>query len=46
MSLSIIAYIKDHFYLHLIENAPFNKGKHKLYQGVLGNLFAFTCKLS
>jgi hypothetical protein len=36
----------DHFYLHLIENAPFNLGKSKLYEGVAGNLFAFTCKSS
>ena len=36
----------DHFYLHLIESAPFNLGKHKLYEGVPGNLFAFTCKIS
>ena len=33
----------DHFYLHLIESAPFNRGKKKLYEGVGGNLFAFTC---
>ena len=37
---------KDHYYLHLIESAPFNLGKHKLYKGVPGNLFAFTCKIS
>jgi hypothetical protein len=37
---------KDHFYLHLIESAPFNLGKHKLYEGVPGNLFAFVCKTS
>ncbi len=36
----------DHFYLHLVESAPFNLGKKKLYQGVPGNLFAFACKLS
>lgn len=36
----------DHFYLHLIESAPFNLGRHKLYEGVPGNLFAFTCKIS
>jgi hypothetical protein len=34
----------DHFYLHLIESAPFNLGRHKLYEGVPGNLFAFTAK--
>lgn len=36
----------DHFYLHLVESAPFNLGKKKLYEGVPGNLFAFTCKQS
>lgn len=36
----------DHYYLHLIESAPFNLGKNKLYEGVPGNLFAFTCKSS
>jgi hypothetical protein len=36
----------DHYYLHLIESAPFNLGKKKLYEGVPGNLFAFTCKAS
>ncbi len=36
----------DHFYLHLIESAPFNLGKNKIYEGVPGNLFAFTCKTS
>ena len=33
-------------FLHLIENAPFNKGKEKLYEGVAGNLVAFACRLS
>lgn len=36
----------DHFYLHLVESAPFNLGRKKLYEGVPGNLFAFVCKLS
>lgn len=36
----------DHVYMHLIESAPFNIGKHKTYLGVPGNLVAFTCKLS
>lgn len=36
----------DHYYLHLIESAPFNLGKNKLYEGVPGNLFAFSCKIS
>ena len=32
--------------MHLIESAPFNKGKNKVYTGVPGNLVAFACKLS
>jgi len=36
----------DHVYMHLIESAPFNKGKAKVYAGVPGNLVAFACKLS
>ncbi len=36
----------DHVYMHLLENAPFNKGKVKVYSGVAGNLDAFACKLS
>jgi hypothetical protein len=33
-------------YVSLIENAPFNLGSEKVYEGVAGNLFAFACKLS
>lgn len=29
-----------------MRNAKFNKGKHKLYEGVPGNLVAFACKQS
>jgi len=36
----------DHVYMHLVESAPFNKGKTKMYSGVPGNLVAFACKLS
>ncbi|MFZ4753045.1 MAG: hypothetical protein ACOYLG_06850 [Chitinophagaceae bacterium] len=36
----------DHVYMHLVESAPFNKGKSKMYLGVPGNLVAFACKLS
>jgi hypothetical protein len=36
----------DHVYMHLVESAPFNKGKSKIYAGVPGNLVAFACKLS
>jgi predicted dithiol-disulfide oxidoreductase (DUF899 family) len=36
----------DHVYMHLVENAPFNKGRIKMYAGVAGNLVAFACRLS
>lgn len=36
----------DHIYMHLVESAPFNKGKGKVYIGVPGNLVAFACRLS
>jgi hypothetical protein len=36
----------DHVYMHLVESAPFNKGKAKVYAGVLGNLVAFACKFA
>jgi hypothetical protein len=36
----------DHVFMHLVESAPFNKGKTKLYAGIPGNLVAFACKLS
>lgn len=32
--------------MHLVESAPFNKGKPKVYAGVPGNLVAFACRLS
>lgn len=32
--------------MHLVESAPFNKGKSKMYSGVPGNLVAFACKVS
>jgi hypothetical protein len=37
---------EDHVYMHLVESAPFNKGKTKVYAGVPGNLVAHACKLS
>jgi hypothetical protein len=37
---------EDHIYMHLIESAPFNRGKEKVYLGVPGNLVAFACKLA
>ena len=36
----------DHVYMNLLESAPFNRGKNKLYEGVAGNLVAYTCKVS
>ncbi len=36
----------DHIFMPLIESAKFNKGRHKLYRGVAGNLVAFGCKVS
>lgn len=36
----------DHIFLNLLESAPFNIGKNKVYVGVPGNLVAFACKLS
>jgi hypothetical protein len=36
----------DHILLQLIENAPLNLGKEKIYNGVAGNLFAFACKMA
>ncbi len=41
-----ISDFKDHYFLRLIESAPFNLGKKKLYEGVPGNLVAFACKQS
>ncbi|QDK78557.1 hypothetical protein EXU85_08005 [Spirosoma sp. KCTC 42546] len=36
----------DHVYMHLLENAPFNIGQNKVYEGVAGNLVAHACKVS
>lgn len=36
----------DHVYMDLLENAPFNLGRDKLYEGVAGNLVAYACKVS
>jgi hypothetical protein len=33
----------DHIFMHLIESAPFNMGRDKLFAGVMGNLVAFLC---
>lgn len=32
-----------HVFVDLVENARFNQGKDKVYQGVTPNLFAFAC---
>ncbi len=37
---------KDHIFMNLLENAPFNIGKSKQYEGVAGNLVAYACKVS
>lgn len=37
---------EDHIYMDLLESAPFNLGRNKLYEGVAGNLVAYTCKAS
>lgn len=36
----------DHVYMHLLENAPFNLGGKKLFEGVAGNLVAHACLIS
>jgi len=37
---------QDHVFIDLLENAPFNVGKLKVYEGVAGNLVAYACKVS
>lgn len=37
---------QDHIFMNLLESAPFNIGKNKLYEGVAGNLVAYACKVS
>jgi len=37
---------RDHVFMHLIESAPVNKGRDKLFKGVAANLVAFLCKQS
>jgi hypothetical protein len=36
----------DHVVMTLVESAPFNQGRKKVYAGVLGNLVAFVCRIS
>ena len=44
--LMSLTFRDDHVYMHLIESAPFNKGRAKTYLGVPGNLVAFACRVS
>jgi hypothetical protein len=37
---------QDHVFMDLLESAPFNIGKQKIYEGVAGNLVAYACKIS
>jgi len=37
---------KEHIFMNLLESAPFNLGKNKIYEGVAGNLVAYACKVS
>lgn len=41
-----LAIKSDHVFMYLLESAPFNIGKDKIYEGIPGNLVAFACKLS
>lgn len=41
-----ITFRDDHVYMHLIESAPFNKGRDKVYLGVPANLVAYACRVS
>jgi hypothetical protein len=34
----------DHIFMDLIENAKFNKGRNKVFNGAAANLVAFSCK--
>lgn len=39
--------IEDNYiYMPLIESAPFNRGKEKIYLGTPGNLVAYACRIS
>ncbi len=44
--LICISLESDHVVMDLLESAPFNIGKTKLYEGVAGNLVAYACKVS
>jgi hypothetical protein len=36
----------DYIFMNLLENAPFNLRKSKMYEGVAGNLVAYACLIS
>jgi hypothetical protein len=36
----------DRIFMHLVENAPFNFGRAKIYSGVAANLVAYACNES
>jgi hypothetical protein len=44
----LISFYDDntHIYMNLIETAPHNYGRNKVYEGVPGNLVAYACKIS
>jgi hypothetical protein len=44
----LVSITKEYGYIimNLIETAPFNLGKNKLYKGVAGNLVAYVCTIS
>ena len=44
--LICITFRDHHVYMHLIESAPFNKGRDKAYLGVPANLVAYACRVS
>ena len=41
-----ISFENNFVFMNLLESAPFNRGKDKIYIGVPGNLVAFACKIS
>lgn len=41
-----LSFDDNYVFINLVENAKFNRGPGKIYEGVGGNLFAFACKTS
>lgn len=41
-----LTFKSDHVEMNLLESAPFNRNKNRLFEGVAGNLVAFACSLS